>query len=492
MPEHRPSTSSDPARRVKILATLGPATATPGVLERLVDAGLDAVRINLSHGTEGEWRSHVAAVRGLAEAAGRPITVLMDLGGPKIRLAQDTVEREVAAGEELVLCALADRDRVPGAVGVEWDGFASLVVPGRSELVVGDGAPRLLAHASDGAPARVRAGCTIAGRIGPRRGLSVTHSHPAAPSLTPKDLRDLDVAAGLGADAVALSFVRTGADVRGLRAAMRERGMRARVVAKIEKAEACANLEEIVAEADGVMVARGDLGVEVGVAHVPLLQKRIIRTALAAGRLVITATQMLESMIHAPQPTRAEAADVANAVLDGTSALMLSAETAIGRHPEAAVRAMAEIARAAEAAAPQHRLARPETAGVAVMQAAVLLADTLRARALVVPTASGNSARAAAACRPGQQIVALAHSREVANQLALEWGVLAGEIDGGRGTIDEFLVRVLDAAGRVAGLPLGERVVVTSGPAAARVGSTNLIVIERIGKRPSLDPAWLL
>ena len=265
------------------------------------------------------------------------------------------------------------------------------------------------------------------GPLGPRKGVNVTYARPELPAITEKDVADLELAAELGADFLALSFVRSAADMQDLRDRLTALGCSARTIAKIEKIEAYEDLDAILRVADGMMVARGDYGVEAGVARVPLMQKDTIARATQAGKVVITATQMLESMIHAPEPTRAEVADVANAVIDGTSAVMLSAETGVGSYPVEAVRAMAEIAEEAERAPEIHGRARNpafESAGGAVMHAAIELALELDAVALVVPTATGGAPRACAKYRVRRPIVAVAHDRRVADQLTLEWGVV--------------------------------------------------------------------
>jgi pyruvate kinase len=476
-------------RRTKILATLGPATDPPGVLEALVREGMDGARINCAHGTPEDWRARAAGVRSAAAAAGRPIALLMDLAGPKMRLSSNIEERELERGDEVAFAAAGAG--VDGAIPVDWHGFAELVSAGRSELVVGDGTPRLTAVRieGEGDGRRVIGRVVRPGMLGPRKGLAVTFAHREAPALSERDLADLDIAVELCADLIALSFVRSAADIRALRHELVARGSRARVVAKIEKAEAIEALEPIIAEADAIMVARGDLGVEVGVARVPLLQKDIIRRSTEAGRLVITATQMLESMVRSPEPTRAEATDVANAVIDGTSALMLSGETAAGRYPVEAVAAMAEIALEAEGveSVPSHATLR-EADEAAVMHAAVMLAGAIDARAIVVPTSTGGSARACARHRPRQLIIALALSQEVANQLALEWGVVARVVEGAE-TLDDFIEKVLRGAQAAARLPYGAQVVLTYGPVVNRPGSTSFIVVRRLERpRPGHAP----
>ncbi|HEY6695050.1 MAG TPA: pyruvate kinase [Solirubrobacteraceae bacterium] len=464
-------------RRTKIVATLGPATDAPEVLDAVVAAGMNCARLNCSHGTHDDLRRRAASVREAAERAGRPIGLLFDLQGPKLRLSAQTGAQVLGAGETVVLCGSEGAEG--GRLRVDLPGFAALVTE-RSQIVVGDGVPRLAVE-------RVEASDVVArvvspGALGPRKGVNVTFARPELPAVTEKDVLDLALAAELGADFVALSFVRSAADIEELRARMRDLGSAARVVAKIEKVEAYEHLDEIIAVSDGVMVARGDYGVEAGVARVPLMQKDTIARATQAGKLVITATQMLESMIQAPEPTRAEAADVANAVIDGSSAVMLSAETGVGSYPVEAVRAMAEIAEAAEEAPEIHGRARGgewETAGGAVMHAAVELALELDADALVVPTATGGAPRACAKYRARPAIVAVAHDRRVADQLTLEWGVypvLAGVAE----TVDEMIEEALLVARDAAGLPPGATVVLTAGRRTGTPGGTNLIMVREI------------
>src|SRR3954463_5772719 len=376
-------------RRTKIVATLGPATDAPGVLDRLIAAGLDCARLNCSHGTHEELRRRAAEVRAAAERAARPVALLIDLQGPKLRLSAATIERAVLPGDSITFVsadgAASDGDRVL----VDFPDFPRLVTQ-RSEIVIGDGVPRLaVEHVG---PGEVVARALSPGPLAPRKGINVTYARPELPAITEKDLADLAVAVELDADFVALSFVRSAADIEQLSDHLRELGSHARTIAKIEKIEAYEHLDEIVAVSDGVMVARGDYGVEAGVARVPLMQKDTIYRATQAGKLVITATQMLESMIQSPEPTRAEAADVANAVIDGTSAVMMSAETSVGAYPLEAVRAMAEIAEAAEETPiilGRARNVEVATVAEAVLHAAVELADDLDAAALVIPTSTG-------------------------------------------------------------------------------------------------------
>ncbi len=465
-------------RRTKIVATLGPATDPPGVLDRLVEAGVNCARLNCSHGTHEDLRRRAAAVRATAERTQRPLGLLFDLQGPKLRLSAETETRALRKGDEVVFCGSSGPE-TPGCVRVDFPHFSALTTE-RSQIVIGDGVPRLTVE-------RVTAGEVFArvlspGAISARKGVNVTYARPELPAITEKDLGDLALAAELGADYVALSFVRAAEDIEQLKAHMQALPCAARVIAKIEKVEAYERLDEIIDVSDGVMVARGDYGIEAGVAHVPLMQKDTIARATQAGKLVITATQMLESMIHSPEPTRAEATDVANAVIDGSSAVMLSAETSVGDYPVEAVQAMAEIAEAAEQAPEIHGRARkvtPDTAAAVVMHAAVELAHDLDADALVVPTATGGAPRACAKYRPRRPIVALAHDRRVANQLALEWGVYPSLVPVAE-TVDDMIEEALIAARDSAGLPTGTRVILTAGRTTGTPGATNLIMVREI------------
>ena len=465
-------------RRTKILATLGPATDPPGVLDELIEAGMACARLNCSHGSHDDLRRRAAEVRAAAERAGRPIGLLFDLQGPKLRLAGDTQPLKVRAGDPVVFCG-AGRASVPGCVVVEFPEFAALVTP-RSQLVIGDGVPRFAVESIEDGSVHARALTT--GEVLPRKGINVTYARPELPALTEKDIADLQLAAELGGDFVALSFVRSAADLEQLRAMLHAAGGSARLVAKIEKIEAYENLDGIIAVSDGLMVARGDYGVEAGVARVPLMQKDTIRRATQAGKFVITATQMLESMIQAPEPTRAEAADVANAVIDGSSAVMLSAETSVGAHPVEAVRAMAEIALAAEESPVIHGRARDvaaSTTAEAVLHTAVELADEVDAAALVLPTSTGNAARACAKYRTRRPIIALTHLSSVAEKLSLEWGVYPASMQAA-GSVDEMIEHALLIARDFADLPVGAKVVLTAGRRTGTPGATNLVMVREI------------
>jgi len=468
-------------RKTKIVATLGPATDPPGVLDDLVAAGLDCARLNCSHGDSRDLLRRAREVRAAAARAGRPIGVLFDLQGPKLRLSASTAERPVLVGEEVTFSSDGPYAAAPGHATVDFAGFAHLVTSG-SEIVIGDGVPRFAVQSAGDRHVVARA--VSAGAIAPRKGINVVRARPELPAITDKDVADLDTAMLAGADFVALSFVRSAADIDELRERLRAGGSRASIVAKIETVEAYERLDEIIDASDGVMVARGDFGVTAGLARVPLMQKDTISRSTKAGKFVITATHMLESMIQAPEPTRAEVADVANAVIDGTSAVMLSAETGVGRHPVEAIRIMSAVAEAAEETPVVHGRAQVgeyqgDTPSATVMRASVVLAEQLAAQLLVVPTTTGGAARDCAKFRSRTPILALAHDPGVAAKLTTEWGVHPVVADVG-GSPYELTETALDVARDEVGLASGDRVVVTAGPRAFFPDATNLIVVREL------------
>jgi pyruvate kinase len=465
-----------PDRRTKIVATLGPASDGNERLARLVEAGMDGVRLNFSHGTREEHGERARRVRETQADAGRPLALIADLQGPKLRIGELDGPVDLEVGEEVVVAGedSAHGDDLPVAPSV----LGSVLQPDH-DVLVDDGLVRLRVESVDGNRARCRV--VTGGVVEPHKGVNVPGVPLPVPSLTAKDLADLEFALGLEVDYVAQSFVRSRADVAALRAKIEAAGSQAWIIAKIELKEAVESLYEILDEADAVMIARGDLGVEIGAAEVPLLQKRIILGALERGKPAITATQMLETMIHRPEPTRAEASDVANAILDGTSAVMLSAETAIGEYPIEAVETMAEIACAVEPSLGyRHQLpgaAEEPTVGRAMSNAACDLAEALAAKAILVPTFTGRTASAVARLRPRRPIVALTHVGISLQHMAIEWGVTPLEIP--ESSDVEDLWRSSIEAARDAGIVVaGDRVVLTAGTAVNIPGSTNVIKVD--------------
>jgi pyruvate kinase len=466
----------DHGRRTKIVATIGPASNDATTLARLVEAGMDAVRLNFSHGTQDDHELSARRAREIQSASGRPLALIADLQGPKIRVGDLAAPVQLEVGDEVVIAG-EDSAR-PDDLPVAPDALGAVLAPGH-DVLVADGLVRLRVEQVEAGRARCRV--LTAGVVEEHKGVNVPGVPLPVPSMTEKDVADLEFALGLGVDFVALSFVRSAADIAALRARIVAAGSHAWVIAKIELKEAAAALEAILDEADAVMIARGDLGVEIGAAEVPLLQKQIIVSALERGKPAITATQMLESMVHRPEPTRAEASDVANAILDGTSALMLSAETAIGHFPVEAVETMARIARAVEPSLGyRHQLpaaTENPTVGRAMSNAACDLAEALGAKAILVPTFSGKTASAVARLRPRRPIVALTHVAGSLQHMALEWGVTPLEIEEAT-DVDDLWRRSIDAVRDAGIVRSGDRVVLTAGTAVNIPGSTNVIKVD--------------
>jgi pyruvate kinase len=463
-------------RRTKIVATLGPATSSDQQLAALVDAGMDAARLNFSHGKHDEHRDLARRVREAVSRNGRRLALIADLQGPKLRVGELTAPISLAPHEEITV--VAEEAARNGDLPISPAAIGEVLAPGH-EVLIEDGRIRL--RVLSVVEGRARCEVVSGGIVRSHKGVNVPGVPVPIPSLTRKDVDDLELALELGADYVALSFVRSAADVRDLRQMIAQAGSPARVIAKIEKAEAVDALDDVLEETDAVMVARGDLGVEIGPASVPLLQKRIIVRALERGKPVITATQMLESMIHANEPTRAEASDVANAILDGTSAVMLSGETAVGEYPIESVAYMDRIARVVEPSI-GYRHQFPErgidpTVGQAMSNATCDLAETLGARAIVVPTSTGRTASRVARLRPHQPIIAITPSRTAVSQLALEWGVWPVYVPE-CANVEELWSRSLDAARESGIVDEGDLVVITAGTAVNTPGTTNLIKVD--------------
>ena len=422
MPDHRP------IKKAKILATLGPASRDPAVIESLLRAGANGVRINMSHGTQEEKTEDIARARAAAKKLNKPLAVLVDLSGPKIRTRQlkDGQPVTLQAGDIFILTTediIGDEKRV----ATNYPDLPRVVKPG-TRLLLDDGAIALLVESTTMTDVNCRV--INGGVLGERKGINLPGVSLPIDSLTQKDRADLQWAVEQKVDYIALSFVRSAEDCYLAKSLIREAGGHAPLVAKIEKAEAIDHLDEIIATADAVMVARGDLGVETSVELVPVYQKRIIAKAMQAGKMVITATQMLQSMVSNPRPTRAEASDVANAVWDGTDALMLSNETASGLYPVPAVETMCRIIESAEAGRGPEPDKVAKWAGRqsgrvsrALCEAAAFAAEEMGTRVTVVLTESGLMARRLSTLRPEQRIIALTNSQEVQNELALIWGV---------------------------------------------------------------------
>src|SRR6266498_2605807 len=463
-------------RRTKIVATIGPVSEDHDTLRALADAGMDGARLNFSHGSHEDMARRNELLRAVQEEIGRPLCVIADLQGPKLRIGElsETVMLERGGGVTLVGGEFPEDGSLPVRPAVIGD----VLRPGH-DVLIDDGLIRL--KVEDVEHGRVHCAVLVGGPVSAHKGVNLPGVPLPIPSLTRKDIDDLDFALELGADYVALSFVRSAADVRDLRKLIDEAGATALVIAKIEKREGVEALDDILVATDGVMVARGDLGVEIGPAAVPLLQKRIILKALERGKPVITATQMLESMLHQPEPTRAEASDVANAILDGTSAVMLSGETAVGEYPLESVRMMDVIAREVEPSL-GYRHQTPEvgdapSVGNAMSNAACDLAEALQAEAILVPTFSGRTASMVARLRPRRPIAGLSHHQYALQQMAVEWGVTPLWIPESPDVEDLWNLSI--RAARDAGIvQAGDRVVITAGTQVNIPGSTNVIKVD--------------
>lgn len=467
-------------RRTKIVCTIGPASESEEILDRLIQAGMDVARLNFSHGSHESHAEKFRQIRALAAAAGRPVAILQDLAGPKIRiggLASGPIT--LRSGDKFVLTA---RD-VPGSaaeVSISYKELPEDVRPGDT-LLLADGALDMSVLRVDGPDIHCRV--VTGGVLSSHKGINLPSRSIRAPILTAKDKLDLAFGLELGVDFVALSFVRSAADICVVRTFMDELGRSAPLIAKIEKHEALAEIDGILAAVDGLMVARGDLGVDIPLERVPRVQKLLIEKANRAGKPVITATQMLKSMVDAPRPTRAEVTDVANAILDGTDAVMLSEESAAGLYPVESLQTLDRIARETERDFP-HRLwmRRFHPEGVceppqAVAHAACELAMRIDAAAILTCTRSGGTTRLVARTRPAQNVLAATPDEGVWRRLALTWGaepLLTSLTE----SLEVMIAEALGAA-RAAGLTQpGDPVVITAGTHLTRSGSTNLIRVE--------------
>lgn len=472
-------------RRAKILATLGPASRDPATIEALLAAGANGVRINMSHGTQEEHAETIRRAREASARMRRPLAVLVDLSGPKIRTGVLRGGQPVTL-EPNALFTLTTRSVAGDAheVSTNYAGLARDVRAG-ARVLLDDGLIEL--HVERTTDTDVVTRVVNGGALNERKGINLPGVQLPIPSLTDKDRRDLNWAVRQGCDYIALSFVRRADDCREAKEMIKAAGGHQPLVAKIEKAEAIDNLADIIAATDGVMVARGDLGVETSVELVPVYQKRIIEETLRAEKFVITATQMLQSMVSEPRPTRAEASDVANAVWDGSDAVMLSAETASGKYPVAAVATMARIIESAEAGrTPEFGSGRKwsgrQTGRVsrALCEAAAFAAEEVNAKLTAVFTESGLMARRLSALRPTQRVVALTPSEEVRNELALIWGVESLIHSPADSTRD--LIKVGDRVMLEAGLTRQGEIIVVMAGRLSGLGLSSSMTLHAVGE----------
>jgi pyruvate kinase len=471
-------------RTTKIVATLGPTSSEPEVLNQLVAAGIDVVRLNFSHGTADDHRQRMDSLRAAMTAHHRTVGVMADLQGPKIRIGKFAGRKVLLkAGQDFVLaahCELGDQDRV----GLDYPELIDDMVAG-DVLLLDDG--RITMDVRSVTEGEIHCRVRHGGELSNNKGINKQGGGLSAPALTAKDKEDILTAASLMVDYVAVSFPKSGEDMREARALLLAAGSKALTIAKIERVEAVANLEEIIDASDGVMVARGDLAVEVGDAAVPALQKRIIRTARERNRFVITATQMMESMIHSPIPTRAEVSDVANAVLDGTDAVMLSAETAAGDYPVQTVEAMARICLEAEKSADvsleKQFLDRVFTRiDQSIAMAALFAANHLKVKAIAALTESGSTPLWMSRLNAGVPIYALTQDVRTRYKVCIFKGVYPVMMPQSGHNRDELLREAEEQLIRAGAVEPGDLIVLTIGEPIGTPGGTNTLKIVRVGE----------
>ncbi|NNE33728.1 MAG: pyruvate kinase [Rhodothermales bacterium] len=472
-------------RRTKIVCTLGPASSDRETIAQLIGAGMDVVRLNFSHGTHEDHAERIRLVREEATRAGKVVPILQDLQGPKIRTGR--VENDMVLlrkGDELVLTADEIAEGSSSRIHVSYDDLAKEVSAG-GRVLLDDGLLEL--EIQDIRGHDVITEVVVGGPLRSRKGVHLPLLNNSRPSLTEKDLEDLDFGMKMGVDIIALSFVRSATDVEAIVGRIKEAGSRATVIAKIEKPEAVTAFHQILQVADGVMVARGDLGIEMPLSQVPITQKRIVKKCLQAAKPVITATQMLESMMDNPRPTRAEVSDVANAVLDGSDAVMLSGETAAGKYPVRTVEVMAQVIIETEK---QYALGKIDQYIRTVRSDSVVtdsvsftafeLAEHVGATAIVCLTASGTTARSIARHRPDIPVYAFTDDPHVVRQLALLWGTKAFEIPFQKDT-DTGVSTVHDRLREEGLVDDGDLIVITAGMPLPTKGRTNMVHVSRIG-----------
>jgi len=469
-------------RNAKIVCTIGPATASLDQMKLLVDAGMDVARINRSHGSTEEHEQVYRNVRQAAEEAGRNVAVLVDLQGPKIRLARFVDGPHDLAVDDIFTITTREVEGTKDICGTTFKGLAGDCKPG-DFLLIDDGKVRVeVMEVKDGTDVVTKV--IVPGPVSNNKGINLPGVAVSVPAMSDKDEEDLRWGLKLGADFIALSFVRSAADYADVARIMAEEGRIVPVIAKVEKPQAVDNLEEIVDAFDGVMVARGDLGVELPLEDVPLVQKRAIELCRSQAKPVIVATQVLESMTHSPVPTRAETSDCANAILDGADAVMLSGETSVGEFPIITVETMARIIENTEQKgfsriAPY--LTSPKTRGGAVTHAAAEISETLDIKYIVTFTQSGDSAQRMSRLRPQTPMLALTPNPDTQKRLALTWGVKTSIVPKAETTND--MVNIVDSLLKDTGRAVdGELVVIVSGTPIGIPGTTNTIVVHKVGQ----------
>ena len=468
-------------RSTKIVATIGPASRSVDTLERMIRAGMDVARLNFAHETPPEHAETVGMIRQAAEGVGREVAILQDVPGPKLRIGPvEGGVTELGTGSRIVLTPEqieGNSERLP----IAWPGLAEIMQPGDIAYLA-DGAIRL--RVEEIHDSEVTAEVEVGGTLASRQGLNLPNVTTSLPAVSEDDLRLIDAGVEMGVDLLALSFVRRREDLEPVHERLRSHGRDIPVIAKIEKPQAAANAEEIVRAAQGIMVARGDLGIELRIEEVPLVQKRLLQICGRYAKPAITATQMLESMVHSSRPTRAEVTDVANAIFDGTDAVMLSQETAIGRYPVEAVAMMASIAETTERELPYARWLTErgstdgdESATIAFGAAGAVF--QLDLKAIVVPTITGRTAALISAHRPPVPILALSPRIDVVRRMSLLWGV-RGELNEEPVATTELLEECAEFARRLGMAQAGDRIGITAGLPAGHAGGTNIFKVHTL------------
>ena len=468
-------------KRTKIVCTIGPASSDPAIMEEMMREGMDVARLNFSHGDYGGHEEKIRQLKRLSKKLGRPVAILQDLGGGKVRVGE--IEGGIINLESGTTITLTT-EKIRGnanKISVNYPGLAEDVKKGDT-ILLADGTLEL--KVTDVEPPEVNCLVVVGGELSSHKGINMPSGELKAKALTDKDKEDLLFGMQQEVDLIAISYVRDREDILEAKEVLRSKDADIPIIAKIERHAALRHIEEIIKEADGIMVARGDLGVEIPLEDVPLVQKDLIRRANIAGKPVITATQMLRSMVENPRPTRAEASDVANAIFDGTDAVMLSEETATGRYPVEAVKFMVTIAQATEKAFPHDAFLPPEPhqkgeIADSMSHAACLLAEDLGVAAIITPTRTGRTARLVSRYRPRYPILAFSPKPSTVRRLILSWGVhpiLVPEFT----NVEEIVGKGITAALHRGWVEKGQRVVVTAGTPVDLPGTTNLIKVEEL------------
>jgi pyruvate kinase len=466
-------------KKTKIIATLGPSSDDPKIMEKLIDAGVNVFRINFSHATETEKVARIKYLRAIEKKRKRPVTILQDLQGPKIRVGTIDGSIDLVEGKEVTLTI--DKP-LKGEVPVQYNGIVGDVEKGNRILLV-DG--KIVVEVISKDKTKIRCKVKTGGRLISNKGINLPDSSISLPALSNKDLNDLEFGLANDVDYVALSFVKSERDISDLRKIIKKAGKNTKIVAKIERHEAVENIDEIIEASDAIMVARGDLGIEVSLAAVPLIQKDIIKKCVNVGKPVIVATQMLDSMVRNPASTRAETSDIANAILDGADAVMLSDETSIGKYPINAVKAMCKIAITVERWTRDNKvfigkgsLEKTNTTSEAIGKSACNLVDTLNAKLIVNATATGRTTRGVARFRPFSPIISVTHTLKTARELELVWGVIPFVLN--YKTVREMSRKSTEIAKTLKLVKKGDKVIMLSGEEVGVQGGTNIIKVKEL------------